>query len=255
MNLKRGLNTLFFIVFFCVLLSSCVRPKDVILFRESGGGTVHHTHPQPYLVQSGDILSIKVSSIDPKSIAIFNKEVSGSSGQLNVVSAYVNGYIVNDSGTVKLPIIGDVLVANKTIENIQEEIEVKMEEFYKYFSIDVKLMSFRVTILGEVARPGTKVVYNKDMNVSQLLGVAGGFKEFANRKKISIVRKNQDSIVTSVIDLSTVKSVESEFYYLQPNDVVYVPPMKVKPIKSNLTLVGVSFSLINAFLLIFLRAR
>jgi polysaccharide biosynthesis/export protein len=231
MNIKFAC---FFLIVFA-FLSSCVTHKNLLeLQTKTNDSIIIPNQRLEYMVQKGDILDIRVSSLDPQSVAIFNKTIGQSANnQINEATVYLNGYVISDSGAISLPLIGNITVFGLSIEEIKSLIEEKMSPYFKFYSVDVKLMNFRVTILGEVNKPGTHYVYNERSNIFQLIGVAGGITDFGNRKKVRIIRKQNDESKLVYLDITSSDLISSQFYYLQPNDVIYVEPIKAKAVRAN----------------------
>jgi len=227
-----------FLLLSSVFLFACVSHKDLLNIQsinDKEKAVNSSTEASEYLLQQGDMLSIKVASLDPQSVAIFNKTIGqASSTQLSEAGIYMNSYIVNDSGMVNLPIVGNVKVAGMTLGQAQQLLSVKMDLYYKFSSVDVKIMSFRVTVIGEVALQGTFVIYNTSTNILQAIGQAGGITDMGNRKKIRVIRKNEKQSTLAYIDLYSDQLIASEYYQLQPNDIIYVEPLKAKAKRLNL---------------------
>ena len=218
-------------------ISSCVSHKDLLQIQNNSTSTIVNTPSQQdeYLLQEGDMLSIKVASIDPQSVAIFNKTIGQTSTtQLSEAGIYISSYIVSDSGMVNLPLVGNVKVIGLTVVQAQRLLSEKMDHYYKFSSVDLKLMSFRVTIIGEVTTQGTFVIYNTNANILQAIGQAGGLTDMANRKKIRVIRKNEKQNTLAYIDLYSDQLIASAYYQLKPNDIVYVEPLKAKARRLNL---------------------
>lgn len=196
-----------------------------------------------YKLQSGDIVDIKVSSLDPNSVAIFNKAVGMvNSTVYNEASLYVNGYMIDHFGAINLPLIGDLPVKGLTLDSLNSLLDVKLNDYFKYYTVEAKLVNYRVSVLGEVKRPGTQVVYNSNVNVLQVLSSAGGVSDHGNRRKVKIIRKAFNSNESHVIDLSNEDVLYNEYFYLMPNDVVYVEPYKSKPLSLNVPLFALLIS-------------
>lgn len=242
----RGLfQKLYVVVAICTFFSSCVSHKNLLnLQSKTRLDTLSIIHlREEYLLQSGDILDIKVSSIDPQSVAIFNKTAGHNmTNQISDAAIYLNGYVVSDSGFISLPLIGNIMVKDLSVKEVKNLVEQKMGHYYKYSSIDVKLMSFRVTVLGEVNNQGTYLIYNDRINILQVIGDAGGVTDVGDRKRVRLVRKVHDKSVLTYVDLSSANLIGSQYYYLQPNDVIYVEPLKAKSFRNNLPAIQVVLS-------------
>lgn len=242
-----GLVGLFLLVF-----SSCTPLKD-LKYLENREVQELEESVSPvfaYRVQPGDNLYVKVFSMDNKSSELFN----AGGNQQNLVnspsSIYLNSFSVNDSGNVQLPMIGGVHVKGKTIDEVRALIEQRVAEFVNHVTVAVKLVNFRVTVLGEVQRPGQFTIYNDKATIFDALGLAGDLTVYGNRKEIKIVRVYENETKIHYIDISDVDVMNSEFYYLLPNDVVYVEPLKSKTFGFATFPIGTILSGISTLILV-----
>lgn len=185
-----------------------------------------------YTVKPGDNLYIRINSLDPKTYNFFNTDGNStySSGNYmtNESSVYFNSYMVNDLGLIDFPIIGKIKVEGKTIDQIKNAIQSKVDEYLMQTNVIVKLANFKITILGEVQRPGKYSIYQDYISIFEAIGLAGDLKTFANRNKITVVRETENGSKIFTLDITKRNILESESYYLKPNDVVYVEPLDSK---------------------------
>ena len=161
--MSRGL-VLFYLGLVTCLTSACITPKDFIYLQEAPIAKdmlteFPNSHVQ-YRIQPDDVLSIRVKSLDPKNSEVFNLERESGFNQINPGFTYLNGYSVNDSGNIFLPILGSIYVGGLTVNETQEKIQIKLNEFLKESSVLVNLVSFKVSVLGEVRNPGQFYIYN-----------------------------------------------------------------------------------------------
>ncbi len=192
-----------------------------------------------YLLQDGDILDIKVSSLDAQSVAIFNKRVGGASNnQVTEASLYVNGYIIDKSGTINLPLIGTMQVRGLTLDSLNKKMTVELASYFKYFTVNVNLVNFRVSILGEVKKAGIQYVYNSNTNLLNIIAKAGGVSNHGNRRKVKVIRKLAEGSVSAIIDLSKEEVIYNEFFYVMPDDIIYIQPHKSKMVSLNVPLMS-----------------
>ncbi len=218
-----------------VVFSSCVPQKKIkYLQKQVAGDTTlapSLQNDKNYIIQVRDNLYIRVYSLDPNASLYFNKQsVSGGSynDYANDASIYLNSYSVDDNGHIEFPIIGKVLVAGKTIGEVNELIQKLVSEYMKEVAVVVKLVNFKVTVMGEVGRPGELTFYQNQVNIFQAIAQAGDMSEFANRGKVALVRKTKEGSVVINLDLNRHEILYSPYYYLQPNDILYVPPLGYK---------------------------
>jgi len=206
---------------------------------------------QEYQLQGGDILDIKVSSLDPNSVAVFNKSIGVTvSAAVNEASLYVNGYMVDQFGDINLPLIGDLQVKGLTIDSLNSLLDEKLGGYFKFYTVESKLVNYRVSVLGEVKSPGTQQVYNSDLNVLQALANANGISAYGNRRKVKVIRKAFNQNESFVLDLSKEEVIYSEYFYLMPNDVIYVEPLKSKATSLNVPLFALLLSSISLGILV-----
>ncbi len=220
----------FLLLVFVVFLSSCVSHNSLIYLQDKANkGHVIPISPVEYIVKAGDLLQVRVHSLDPNVENIFNgSQVALSNIATNVRSGfYLLGNSVNAEGKIILPIIGEVEVAGKTIEEIRKHTQDKLDVFFVDATAFVKLLNHNFTILGEVNRPGIYDMFSDKFSVLDALGMAGDMTDYGNRK-VSIWRRGQSEIKSHTIDLTSRDVISSEWFFLQPGDLVYVEPLKQK---------------------------
>ena len=236
------------------LVSSCITQKKMLMLQDESGSindSLQVRLQQEYQLQGGDILDIKVSSLDPNSVAVFNKSIGVTvSAAVNEASLYVNGYMVDQFGDINLPLIGDLQVKGLTIDSLNSLLDEKLGGYFKFYTVESKLVNYRVSVLGEVKSPGTQQVYNSDLNVLQALANANGISAYGNRRKVKVIRKAFNQNESFVLDLSKEEVIYSEYFYLMPNDVIYVEPLKSKATSLNVPLFALLLSSISLGILV-----
>ncbi|MCX6256791.1 MAG: polysaccharide biosynthesis/export family protein [Bacteroidia bacterium] len=226
-------NRLLILVLLLSIFTSCRQNKELIYLQGIDPITKgNQLKEKIYKIRENDILSVQILSMSKDIMEVFNGVITQSvQNNYNDASLYFQGYSVNDSGFVKLPIIGNVSVKDLTVKEAENLIQKKADEFIKDATVMVRLADFKITVLGEVKMPGTYYIYNNQENIFELLGKAGDITDYGNRKNVMIVRQTKDGTATFRIDLTDKNSVISDSYYLLPNDIVYVEPRKNKSIK------------------------
>jgi polysaccharide biosynthesis/export protein len=220
---------------FLAIFVSCVPSKDLIYLQNKGNSAeqnlVSPVNSKPYRIQANDVLSISIKTIDPKIDALFNTTTS-SVVVKDPQSLYFDGYNVDDHGNIRIPLAGEVNVLGFTIDEIRKKLEEKLlTEYFKKESnlfVNVKLAGFRYTINGEVGAPGTKSLLQDKVNILEAVANAGDITTTGNRKDVVIVRQTPQGAELHSIDLTNIKALQSPYYFLQPNDYVYVKPLKQK---------------------------
>lgn len=207
------------------MFSSCLRQKKVLLLQDNGAkstGFFENEKKTAYQIQPGDNLFIKIYSVDVQTNKFFQNEFPQ---LMNATYLYLNSYTVNDSGFIDFSFIEKIQVKGLTVEQAKTLIQKKLNEYFKSCSVTVRLVNFRITVLGEVKKPGEFEILKDQVNVLQAIGNAEGFTDFANRNKITLVRQVPGGSEVRTLDLTDKKLLKSEYYYLLPNDVLYVEPL------------------------------
>jgi polysaccharide biosynthesis/export protein len=247
---------------FIILLSlvSCRSSKELIYLNDLADGQKAERLTEKateHLIKPGDILYVTVKSINPEVNAVFNPE-EGSSGQssmsyqkfTNPSGAYLYGFEVKPDGQLFLPILGNIQVAGLPQQKIEELVQQKADIYLKDAIVKVKLLNFKVTVLGEVRVPGVYYNYNNTFTVLEALAMANGNTDYASIKKVMVVRPAPDGNTSYLLDLSSKDIYLSEAFYLHPNDYVFVQPDKHKNIQLNSQVFSMTVSSISMLIAI-----
>ena len=200
---------------------------------------------------------IKVISRNEESNKMFNVETNTNNANTTTTAAnlYLNGFTVSQEGTIDLPNVGYINIVNQTLEEAKITIVNMAKEYIIDPLVIVKLANFEVTVLGEVNNPGTFPVYKENLTIFDALAMAGDINDYGNLRKIKIVRSSNNKKKIYFFDLTESKILNSNFYYLNNKDLVYVQPLKFKGLKksqsqillSSLTTFAVLFNAILNF--------
>ncbi len=244
----------FLVIILLVIVSACVPHKRMVYLQETAEDqdTLKFTRPE-YRIKGGDILHIRVLTLDEESFVTFNN-IDGRGGtsyssRENQISVYLHGYTVSEEGCITMPVIGEVEVAGLTAEEAKNHLQEIIDDYLVGATVIVKIANFSVTILGEVRRPGNYYVYDNRYTIMDVIGQAGDLTEFGNRK-VNIIRQTEDGAIFTVLDITDREAVTSEFYYLQPDDLVYVQPHRVKRLGFREFPFGVLFSAVTTLILL-----
>lgn len=241
-----------------VLLSSCYNYKRLIYLRDdakqfSDRPVVIETSPRDYLLNVNDVLSINVQSQDPEVSSMFNLNSNSQYVRSSPGDFYIQGYLVDNLGNIKLPIIGDVYVKDLSIGDVQRVVQDEVNKYLNNATVVIKLLSFKITVLGEVQNPGYFYIYNGQANFFEALGLAGDVTPLGKKEGIKLLRQTRKGTEVVLVDLTNPNFMKSDYYYLQPNDIIYVEPFKANTKRTNWQMVGylsLIFSAISATLLI-----
>jgi len=248
-------NYLLYIVL-SVLLSSCYHGSRMIYLQGSASTAskpaVLSNKKVSYRLQPADIISVNVkgSTESESANSIFNVATAQNGAFATPSSLFLEGYTIDTNGKIMLPIIGELTVKDLTIEEAQLLIQQNANKFLNKSTVFVKLTSFKVTVLGEVKNPGYLYVYNNQATLLEVLGLAGDLTPFANRKNLKLIRQVPEGSKIVLLDLTDSKLISSDYFYLMPNDVIYVEPLKARSNKTNLEVLSVIFAGLTTAVLI-----
>ena len=209
-----------------IIFSSCISQNRVKLLQEKTTKEVTSQFENPksttYRIQIGDHLYIKVYSVDPKTSKFFQTDFPN---LMNPTYLYLNSYLVDEFGFINFSFVDKMYVKGLTIVEVKDLVQKTLNEYFKECTVVVKLVNFQVAVLGEVNNPGDFTIYRDYINVFQAIGMAGGIKQFGNRKNVKLIRQTQTGSNMYFLDLTDNRVLESPQFYLMPNDIVYVEPM------------------------------
>ena len=219
-----------------VLLGSCSSGKDVPYFQNideislAGSKGLYDAKIMPK-----DMLTITVSTTDPAAAAPFNLSVGntvGASGQLSNGGGNLQGYLVDNDGNINFPVIGHMHVQGMTKSQCQDMIREKLLPYMAATEnpiVTVRMSSYRVTVTGEVNRPGVIPVSTEKMSIVEALAQAGDLTVYGKRDNIRLIREDETGQKKMVrLNMNDANLINSPYYYLQQNDIIYVQPNSVK---------------------------
>lgn len=231
-NLKYlMLKRLLFILSVCFFVS-CVPNKDLIYLQGKpvAKKDVYKLNNIPYKLQVGDVLAIDIKAKDERSVALFNKTpINNSIGNEN--TNLQTGYSIDRHGNIRIPYIGELNVLGYTTKEVRLKLEKSLLQYLKNeddLFVTVTLAGIKFTIFGEVTNPGTKVINQNNVTIIEAIANSGDITVTGNRKKVEIIRTSASGTKKMMIDLTDIKALDSDAYYIQPNDMIYVIPLKQK---------------------------
>jgi polysaccharide biosynthesis/export protein len=226
----------------CVLslffISACVNTRKAVYFNNIQDTEINAglTDLEP-LIQKNDLLSISVSSLNPEASKIFNApNVSEAEGlDLSGRAMNVSGYLVNQDGYIQFPFLGNIPAAGLTKKALKDNIAKSLvaKKLLLDPIINIRYLNFRVTVLGEVAHPNVVHVPSEKITLLEALGLAGDLTIYAKRDNILVIREEEGKRIVKRLNLNSTALFTSPYYYLKPNDIVYVEPDKAKVATAN----------------------
>ncbi len=251
----------FIILVLLIILSSCENYKRITYLQTPypEKDTVYKPNLILYKLQPADILYVNVLSIDKNVTELFNSNSGGTNSQSMGTSGggmYFMGYSIDKNGMIHLPVIGDVQVGGLSIDQAKKDIQKIAEIYIKDARIELKLVSFKITMLGEINHPGQVTIFNDKANILEAIALGGDVSYYGNRKKILVIRATEGGgVKTFRIDLTNRDLLKSDQFYVQPNDILYVEPLKSTAFRMRLTdyttLLTLLTTVITTFLLIY----
>lgn len=222
-----------------MILGSCTSQKELMYLSNLDTTSQQQFFPlekPDYRIQYQDILYINIFTMNMEQNVLLNpgSQNSSYSTYRDESNIYVYGYTVSDSGTISLPILGELGVYGFTLDEVQKAVQKRADSYLKDATINVKLLSFKFTVIGEVNRPGTYTNFNNQLTVLDAVGMAGDITDFGNRRSVLVIRPTQEGTHTYRINLQDKQLLQSEGYFLLPNDIVIVDPIKSKPFQLNI---------------------
>lgn len=228
------------LLFFTVMLTSCVSRKQLIYLQDNDPAApkmLKAVQTPEYRLQTNDIITLNIKAIDPELVAIFNTTIVNAGAGVNNQlrrdqDIYYDGFTVDSRGNIRIPIIGEINIMGFTLDEVRLKIEKELlENYFKKEAnifVTVKMVGLRFTINGEIASPGTKTMFQDRVTVLEAIANSGDITITGDRKNVTIIRQYPYGTELHDIDLTDRKAIESPYYYLQPNDYVYIKPLLQK---------------------------
>jgi polysaccharide export outer membrane protein len=247
----------YFFYFFLFFFISCATKNDVLLFQDKSKLNTSFSYHAPK-IQVNDILSIQVSTLQPELALPYNLFPPNP----NMVNAQIEtlklqGYLVSPEGTINFPVLGTIAVAGKTSQELETYIKTTLEQGGHLISptVNVRVLNGKVTILGEVSRPGTYGFTEQNISVLQALGLAGDLTIRGKRKEVLLIREEAGQRSYTTLDLTQTNWFDSPYYYVRPNDVLVINPntARVKNagfVSEPATLLGMASVLLSMIVLL-----
>ncbi|MDX2360023.1 MAG: polysaccharide biosynthesis/export family protein [Crocinitomicaceae bacterium] len=246
----------------CITVNSCGSKKKLVYFQDSVNGSSQAIAVQFVpKIEVGDVLSIEVTGTDPDVASPYNQAELVRQG--NQIGSYDNGvpathgYLVSSDSTVSMPIIGDIKVAGLTRKSAIELVESILAQYLEKPNVSMRILNFKITVLGEVETPGTFSIPNERVTILEAIGIANDLKITGERKNVLVIRHIDGEKKEYIIDLTSNELFSSPAYYLKQNDVVYVSPNRKSRYDSSLlrsaggVIISATSLIISTLILIF----
>ena len=227
---------LILVIVMAIVFSSCVPQKKMLFLKDAKmqNETLSQNYVNDrsvdYKLQPGDNLYIRaINVVDERSAVMFNGESGYRANTLtNDASIYLSCYTIDENGCIEMPLVGQVEVKNMTVEDAKNKLQTAINQYINETMLIVKMANFNLTITGEVNKPGMYKVYQSQINLFEALSMAGNVTTFAKNNEVKIIRQTDTGSEIVVVDLGQADILSSPYYYLKPNDIIYVEPLKIK---------------------------
>jgi polysaccharide biosynthesis/export protein len=232
-------------------LSSCITNRDLEYIRSDKEIKKVKTNKQDYRLQAGDLLSVQISTVTEQQHDFFNKEQSSNS-QLMIQNPYLYGYLIKADGFLNLPSFGLIKAEGFTLSELENIIKQIAVSYFEQPVVKLNIINFEISVLGEVNHPGTFKIVDPEVNILYALSLAGDMTQFGNRKKVKIIRNENELNRVFYVDLTTYGVLNNADFMLQPHDVIYVAPLRKQFYAfNNITnVVSMALSAVTLYLLI-----
>lgn len=223
----KTIRLLVFTFLTTLFLTSCVSKKEILYMQDIEAMALEQEalYSTP-VIQPNDILMINVTAFDMEAVAPFNLIMPARTPQelTNPATREFQGYLVSLEGTIEFPVIGTIEVGGLNRKELIEKMKNEISVYVKKPIVNVTISNYKVTILGEVTRPGVFTIPDERITLLEALGKAGDLTIYGKRENITVLREENGVKTHAVIDITKSDFLNSPYYFLKQNDVVYVQP-------------------------------
>lgn len=215
--------------------SSCLSNKELTYLQgqPQSSSEISRINNIPYKLQVDDILNITITSKNQEIVAIFQK---GNNANMAIgqgdAQSYFFDYSIDKFGNIRIPTLGKLNVLGYTAEEVREQIEVKIKKEYinndKSLFVSVKLSGIRYTIIGEISVPGINTMFQNRISIIDAIANSGGITDVGNRLAVEIIRRTSNGTEKFIVDLTSIDVLNSEAFYVKPNDIINIRPLQEK---------------------------
>jgi len=227
-------------------LTGCVQTKQLVYFQGAPNPLDAQVVAARYVpkIQPGDVLSVQVSSLNPEASSFFNPYAAlavadRGNTQLMATNATPlpaqNGYLVDNAGQIELPVLGKVNVADQTASEVKDHLRGLLKKYLKEPTVNIRNLNFRISVMGEVMRPSLFTIPNEQITLLEALSLSGDVTIYGRRENVLVIREENGKRTFARVDLTRRDLFASPYYYLHPNDVVYVEPGKARAATADRT--------------------
>lgn len=250
-NVKSSIVLTALLLGVIISFSACHSAKQVAYFQNITDSLNKVTYVQnatydPATIKEGDILNIDITNIDVGT----GGRITETTGENQEGVKENEGFMVDKAGFIEMPVYGRIKLAGLTLEQAKEKVRQSCLRFYKDPIVNIRLTNYMITILGQVSRPGRYVIDAEKINIIDALGMAGDLDIMGKRGNVMVIREENGKSEFTRLSLNSTDIFQSEYYYLQSGDKIYVEPLKAHARagttdQRSQTLLTISISLIS----------
>ena len=216
-----------------LLFNSCIPTKNLTYFQGNPQEktTIPKVQQALYRLHINDLIDIKIKATDEKLVALFKNVENTASTNISSDKLYFESYSVDRNGMIRIPYLNEINVLGYTTKEVRLKIETELSKMFKKMDdifVTVKLAGIKYTVIGEVKNPGTKVLFQNQVNIIEAIANSGDINMTGNRKKVTIIRNNINGVKKIYLDLTGFEFMNSEGYFIQPIDIISIEPLKEK---------------------------
>ena len=252
----KRINFILIIIPFFFILISCVSVKKNIYLqgdlakRLREVDNAYNISTTNYLLKPFDNLYIRVTSLDARSSEFLNNQAGFTSLPESSMASSLLGYRIDKEGAIEFPFVGRINVSGLTLDQVRDKIQQAVSKFVDQSNVTIKLLNDNITVIGEVNGPGRFLMYDEQLNIFEAISLAGDMTNYANRKKVRIIRRVGNDPQMIVLDTTDDHLLFSQFYYLKPGDIVYVEPRRAKTWELSATTLGLGLTFLNTSMVV-----
>lgn len=242
---SRHLRIALFFVGSALCFTGCVSSKQLTYFQGETAKISPMGLADRYVptIQSGDVLSVQIGSLSNEASQFFNPYTAFAVADRSAQSPtaitsslpQMSGYSVDNTGAIEIPMLGKIKVSGKTVGQVKDELRESLKEYLKEPTVNIRNLNFRVSVMGEVARPSLFTIPNEQITLLEALSLSGDVTIYGRRDNVLIIREENGQRTFGRVDLTRRDLFTTPYYYLHPNDVVYVEPGKARAATADRT--------------------
>lgn len=217
-----------------VLFASCVPQKKMLYLKEAQmaaeNQSINYVNERSvnYRLQPGDNLYIRfINTVDERTASALSGDYASRTVSSDA-AIYLQSYTLDEEGCIEVPLAGKIELQNLTVDEAKDRLQTALDKYINQTTIIVKLSNFNLTVLGEVNHPGMYKVYQSQINLFEAISLAGNMTQFAKNDQVKIIRQTDNGSEILTVDMGSADILASPYYYLKPNDIIYVEPLKIK---------------------------